>query len=119
MTIAEVAAFALTLPEAVEDRPFGWTPVVYRVETRIFAFIAPEADSPFISLKCEPGLARILREQYSAVTPGYHLNKRHWNSIALDGDVSDDEVREMILHSYDQVIAKLPKEARTRLSRGR
>jgi predicted DNA-binding protein (MmcQ/YjbR family) len=76
----------------------------------MFALLPLGADPPSISLKCAPDLALALREHYpGAVTPGYHLNKRHWNSILLHGAVPDDEVQEWIEHSWELVVAKLPK----------
>ena len=68
-----------------------------------------------ISLKCEPGLAEQLRAGHPAITPGYHLNKRHWNTVVLDGSVPDAMVRDMIEDSYDLIVAKLPKRTRQAL----
>jgi len=112
MTSQEITDFALSFPETTEVHPFGPVPDVYKVAGRIFLFLIPEADRPRIALKCEPTLALLLREKYPAVTPGYHLNKVHWNSLELDGSIPDDELQEMIHHSFDQVVAKLPKAKR-------
>jgi predicted DNA-binding protein (MmcQ/YjbR family) len=71
----------------------------------------PEA----ISLKCDPDLAIELRLQFAAVNPGYHLNKRHWNTVHLDGTIPDDDVVQMVTHSYQQVVAGLPKSVRASL----
>jgi predicted DNA-binding protein (MmcQ/YjbR family) len=72
----------------------------------MFALI-PEGKSPIsISLKCDPKLAEVLREKYESVMPGYHLNKKHWNTIVLSGQLSWDEVKDLILHSYQLVIGK-------------
>ena len=112
MTADEATAFALSLPKAVEDHPFGDTPDVYRVEGSIFALLMPDSDHPRISLKCDPELALVLRAQYESVIPGYHLNKKHWNTVDLAGSVPDDELRDMIRHSYDRVVSKMPKAIR-------
>jgi predicted DNA-binding protein (MmcQ/YjbR family) len=115
MTSNDVTKLALSLPEVIEDHPFGATPDVYKVANRIFVILTPNKKQPSLSLKCEPGLALILRARYEKVTPGYHLNKRHWNSVALDGSIPDDAVEEMINHSYDMVITGLPVASRRRL----
>ncbi|HEY0500646.1 MAG TPA: MmcQ/YjbR family DNA-binding protein [Kutzneria sp.] len=109
----EVAAYALQLPQATEENPFGPSLDVYKVEGKVFAILAP--GGPSVSLKCEPGLAMHLRQQFDAVTPGYHLNKKHWNTVRLDGDVPPDQLEEMIEHSYECVVAGLPKAVRLRL----
>ena len=113
MTPAEVAAFALQFPQATEENPFGPGLDVYKVEGKVFAILSPAG--PSVSLKCEPGLAMHLRQQFDAVTPGYHLNKKHWNTVRLDGDVPADQLEEMIEHSYECVVAGLPKAVRLRL----
>lgn len=115
MTAQEATAFALRLPKAVEDYPFGDSPAVYKVEGRIFAFVVSDPDRPRLSLKCEPRLAEALRAQYASVIPGWHLNKRHWNTIELDGTVPDEEIEAMVVHSYECVVAKLPKATRVPL----
>ncbi len=115
MNAEAVARFALSLPGAAEDHPFGPTPDVFRVAGRIFAFVMPAPARPRISLKCDPGLAELLRERHPAIAPRYHLNKRHWNTIELDGTVPADEIEEMVLHSYGRVVAKLPKAVGARL----
>jgi predicted DNA-binding protein (MmcQ/YjbR family) len=107
--------FILQLPEAYEDHPFGDTPDVYKVEGRIFAIYSSGEICPALALKCDPGLAVVLRAQFSAVLPGYHLNKQHWNNICLDGSIVNDDLTEMIFHSYERVIAKLPKVKSVRL----
>jgi predicted DNA-binding protein (MmcQ/YjbR family) len=81
----------------------------------LFALCPVDADPPEISLKCDPTLATALRSTYRAVRPGYHLNKRHWNTVTLDGSVDDDEVEEWIDHSYELVVAKLPRTERAAL----
>lgn len=101
---------------AIEEFPFGPDARVYKVMGKMFALIP--VDGPVrISLKCDPTLARILRDTYPAVQPGYHLNKRHWNTVLVDGTVSDQEILEMIDNSYDLVVEKLSKKDRGRLAK--
>jgi predicted DNA-binding protein (MmcQ/YjbR family) len=112
----DVERVALELPETVVDHAFGPETNVYKVAGKVFGIMVPTDDPPRVTLKCEPSLALELRAQFPAVTPGYHTNKRHWNTVTLDGTVPDDEVREMIEHSYERVVATLPKAVRTRLA---
>lgn len=87
-----------------------------KVGGKLFAIIADEADPLTLSLKCEPDVAVMLRNHYSAVGPGYHLNKKHWNTVTLDGSVPKKEIREWIDDSYDLVLEKLPRKARDAIS---
>ncbi len=115
MTIEEVASFALSLPHAVEDHPFGLTRDVYKVGGHVFAILVPDEDRPRMSLKCEPELAQALRKQHGSVIPGYRLNKRHWNTVYFGEGLSNAEIEAMIRHSYAQVVAKLSKSSRDAL----
>jgi predicted DNA-binding protein (MmcQ/YjbR family)/DNA-binding transcriptional regulator YbjK len=100
----------LAMTGAEETFPFGPENSVFKVEGKIFAISRLGTEPPLrISLKCEPGLAEQLRVSHAAITPGYHLNKRHWNTIVLDGSVADAMVRDMIEDSYDLIVARLPK----------
>jgi len=91
---------------------------VFKVAGRMFALVPVEEEPGSISLKCDPDLALHLRARYEAVQPGYHLNKRHWNTVTLDGSIEDAELEEMIGHSYDLVVRGLPRAERARISRG-
>ena len=95
--------------------PFGETVAVFKVSGRMFALVTLEAEPCQISLKCDPGFATLLREQYAAVTAGYHLNKRHWNTVTLDGSVPGDELGAWIDDSYELVVAGLSRAERARL----
>jgi predicted DNA-binding protein (MmcQ/YjbR family) len=117
MTLDELCAAILAYPEAIEDQPFGPGALVYKVRGKMFALVAPE-NPPSVSLKCNPVLATMLRDTYPAVTGGYHLNKRHWNTVVIDGSVPTDELLEWIEHSYDLVVKGLPKRDRQELGRG-
>jgi predicted DNA-binding protein (MmcQ/YjbR family) len=110
-----VIAACLAKPGATEDYPFGDEVAVFKVADRMFAIVSLESAPGDVSLKCDPELAAALRARYTAITPGYHLNKQHWNTVALDGSVPDAEVAEMIDHSYDLVVARLTKAQRNQL----
>jgi predicted DNA-binding protein (MmcQ/YjbR family) len=97
---------------AVEDYPFGDDVAVFKVGGRVFAICALTGHPGSVSLKCDPTLAEALRDRYPAVTPGYHLNKRHWNTVELDGSVPDDELAELVDHSWELVVAQLPRRDR-------
>ncbi len=91
------------MPNAERDYPFGEEVAVYKVDGKMFALI-PEGKAPVrISLKCDPQLSVLLREKYESVMGGYHLNKKHWNTIVLSGQLPWEEVRGLILHSYNLV----------------
>jgi predicted DNA-binding protein (MmcQ/YjbR family) len=113
--VSGVRARCLAKPGARAERPFGPDAVVMKVGGRIFAIIAEDARPAAISLKCEPELASVLRETYPAVVPGYHLDKRHWNTVTLDGSVPDEELAGWIDDSYDLVVDKLPRHVQRRL----
>lgn len=100
------------LPSAAEGFPFGATAAVFTVGGKMFAIVDIGDGPGSVSLKCDPGYAVALREQYSAVTAGYHLNKRHWNTVTLDGSIADDYIADMIQDSYDLVAAKLTRSQR-------
>lgn len=110
-----LAEHLLAFPEATQENPFGPGVDVYKVAGKMFALVGGDPDSPSVSLKCEPVLAVELRAEYPAVTPGYHLNKAHWNTVRLDGTVPEDVLYEMVEHSYDRVVAGLTRAERARL----
>lgn len=103
---------------AVAEYPFGPGALVMKVGRRIFAIIGEDDDPVTISLKCEPELAIALRATHGAVAPGYHLDKRHWNTVALDGTVSDTDVEDWVDDSYDLVVERLPRRIRDGLVTG-
>lgn len=103
--------YLIKLPEATLDYPFGPEAAVYRIEGKIFAI----AVQGRINLKCDPILAQELRTVFAEVTPGYHMNKRHWNTLDLTGDLPDSEIHRQIDHSYDLIVKKLPKATKQRL----
>lgn len=102
MTHKEIEEFIYTLPHARLEYPFGDDVAVYKnADDRMFALIAEGSDPLRISLKCDPQLAVILREKYESVQGGYHLNKKHWNTILLTGQMPDDELLDLVRHSYE------------------
>lgn len=103
----------LALPATTLDMPFGEDVWALRVKGRIFALINP-ADQR-VNLKCDPIWAEVLRQTFAAVIPGYHMNKRHWNTVILDGTVPDDDIQMMLEHAYEQVVRKLPRRERESL----
>lgn len=117
MTRDDVLTYCSSLPAAVEDYPFGEGVAVYKVGGRMFALIMLEGDPGFVNLKCDPDLALDLRARFTAVHPGYHANKRHWNSVDLDGSIGDEELRGMVEHSYELVVNSLPRKQRASIAR--
>ena len=103
-------------PGSSEDYPFGDGVAVFKVAGRMFALVPLGEPPGSVSLKCDPHLAAGLRARYAAITPGYHLNKRRWNTVVLDGSVPDEELAELIDHSYEQVVARLTRAQRNGLT---
>ena len=91
----------LSMPNARLDYPFGEDVAVYKAGDKMFALIAEKSEPIRISLKCDPVLAETLREKYETVLPGYHLNKKHWNTIILTGQLGWDDIKDLIRLSYD------------------
>lgn len=106
--------YCLSKKAATEDYPFGPLPLVMKVGGKMFALIMITAEEKVshISLKCDPVIAENLREQHEAVQPGYHLNKKHWNTVAVDSSLTEADLHNMIDHSYDLVVKSLPKAQR-------
>jgi predicted DNA-binding protein (MmcQ/YjbR family) len=109
MTHKELDDYLLSFPNTWLDFPFGEDTSVYKVgnkeanDGKLFAIIADKSDPLRLSLKCDPQLALVLREKYETVVPGYHLSKKHWNTILCTGQLPDDEIKSLILHSYTLV----------------
>lgn len=128
MDAATLRTLCLALNGAYEDEPFGPGTVVYRVRGvgaapgKIFALLMDGVDAGGalrVNLKCEPDLAVRLRAQHAQVIPGYHMNKRHWNTVRLGGDapstLTDAEIEELVEDSYDLIVASLPRAHQERL----
>ena len=112
MTPDALQAACLALNGAAETFPFGPETSVFKVGGKIFALSALDAEELSVSLECDPELAVRLRAQYPAITGGWHLNKRHWNTVQLDGSVPDELVLELVEDSYDLIAVQLPKAQR-------
>jgi predicted DNA-binding protein (MmcQ/YjbR family) len=112
MNIEQLRDYCLSLPEATEDFPFDDNILVFKVSGKLFVLTSLDEIPMFINLKCDPELAIELREKYESVTPGYHMNKRLWNTLTMDGEINDTEIKHWIKHSYEEVVKKLPKSKR-------
>ncbi|MEU8518202.1 MmcQ/YjbR family DNA-binding protein [Streptomyces sp. NBC_01216] len=116
MTPEQLRAFCLGFEDVTEEFPFTPETSVFKVAGKMFALCALDAEPLRVNLKCDPEEAVRLREEYPAVAPGYHMNKRHWNTVTA-GELPDRMVRELVEDSYDLVVAGLPKAVRLRLDR--
>jgi predicted DNA-binding protein (MmcQ/YjbR family) len=114
--IERLRAHCLTKNGAVEGYPFGPEYPVFKVAGKIFALILLDTNPPWLNLKCDPLHAEVLRAYYPAVRPGYHMNKRHWNTVVLDGSVPEDDLLSMVDDSYALVVAGLPQRLRRQLA---
>ncbi|MGI9175911.1 MAG: MmcQ/YjbR family DNA-binding protein [Rhodothermales bacterium] len=117
MTLDALRDYCLSQPGATEDQPFGPDTLVFKVMGKLFALVNLDGPPFSVNLKCDPEQAVELRERYAAVVPGYHMNKRHWNTVDLSGDASSEDLREWIDHSYSLVVKSLKKADREALGR--
>lgn len=117
MNLDTLQKILLDKPKAIEDTPFGPEALVYKVLGKMFALVSWGDDPLRINLKCDPDLALALRAEYESVIPGYHMNKKHWNSVILDGSIPESLLHEMIDNSYDLVVKGLKKADREKLSK--
>jgi len=115
MNIESFREYCLKKPGTTEETPFGPEDIVFKVGGKMFAIAALMEVPARVNLKCDPDLALELRDRYEQVTPGYHMNKKHWNTVELSGGIPEAEMRKMIDHSYDLVVQSLPKAKRAKL----
>ena len=115
MDLENFREHCLNKPRVTESTPFGEDVLVFKVAGKMFALAALDEIPVTVNLKCDPDLALELRDRYEQVRPGYHMNKKHWNTVEIDSGISDTELRKMIDHSYDLVVKSLPKAARAKL----
>jgi predicted DNA-binding protein (MmcQ/YjbR family) len=108
----QLRAYLLAKPGAEETFPFDATTLVAKVGGKMFALFSLDETPLRLNLKCIPEQAEVLRELYPAVLPGYHMNKRHWNTVVLDGSLPEEDIRGMIDESYRLVVQKLPRARR-------
>ena len=111
MNIEEIRDYCLTKPGVTEDMPFGEDTLVFRVGEKLFLLTSLSQGDRF-NVKCDPERAIELREQHTEIQPGYHMNKKHWNTVYTNGDLSRRQICDMIDHSYDLVLKSLPKNIR-------
>jgi predicted DNA-binding protein (MmcQ/YjbR family) len=114
MNVESFRDYCLNKVAATEGAPFGPDNIVFKVEGKMFALLALDEVPPRVNLKCDPDLALELRDRYEQVRPGYHMNKKHWNTIVLDGVIPEKEIKNIIDHSYELVVESLPKAKRQR-----
>lgn len=107
--------YCLQQRQSVEDFPFGPDVYVYKVG-KIFAILSEQDGVARVNLKCDPAEAQMLRDIFAAITPGYHMNKQHWNTVLLDGSVPDNEIKRQIENSYQLIVNSLPKAKRSQLA---
>jgi predicted DNA-binding protein (MmcQ/YjbR family) len=114
MDLAKFREYCLSKPDATEGTPFGPDVLVFKVSGKIFALASLDEVPATANLKCDPDFALELRDRYEQVTPGYHMNKKHWNTVEIENGIPDIELRKMIDHSYELVVSSLPKSKRVR-----
>lgn len=114
MNIEEIRAYCLSKVQTTEGLPFGDDTLVFKVKGKIFALMNLEGDLR-VNLKCDPEIAIRLREEFDAVIPGYHMNKKLWNTIIVDGRITANQLKKWIDHSYQLVVENLPKKEQIEL----
>ena len=119
MDLESFREYCLAKKEATEGMPFGETVVVFKVAGKMFALASLDEVPTTVNLKCDPDVALELRDRYEQVRAGYHMNKKHWNTVELGAGIPEAEIRKMIDHSYDLVVASLPKAKPKRAPRSR
>lgn len=109
MNVETAREYCLSLPLATEDFPFDESILAFRVAGKVFAMIDLE-DTEWFVMKCQPEYSLELRDSYPEITPAWHMNKKHWNQISMTGFLTDELIRSLIRHSYQEVVKKLPKK---------
>ena len=112
MNIETLREYCLSKSEVEETQPFGPDNLVYKINGKMFLLAALDEDPLHFNVKCDPEKALELREEYSCVLPGYHMNKKHWNTIVVDGSVPVKQLKEWIDNSYDLVVGKGKKKTK-------
>lgn len=113
MNIQQLYEFCLSKKGVTEHFPFNDDALVFKVGGKMFcltSLLGWEKGTPSINLKCNPEKAELLRAEFDAIKPGYHMNKKHWNTVIINADVSDKIILELINHSYETVVKSLPKK---------
>ena len=115
MNIEELRDYCIAKPGVTEGFPFDDHVLVFKVMNKMYA-LTNVTEGTRVNLKCDPELAQQLRERYPEVQPGYHMNKQHWNTVHIDGSLSDGQLREWIDHSYELIVNSLPKKVQAELA---
>ncbi|GHB81994.1 MmcQ/YjbR family DNA-binding protein [Persicitalea jodogahamensis] len=115
MNIEDLRDFCLSLSGTTEGFPFGEQTLVFKVKDKVFLLTPLDTEILQFNAKCNPETAQELREQFECVLPGYHMNKKHWNTVLADGSVNDEMLKSWIRDSYDLVVATLPARVRADL----
>ncbi len=116
MNIEELREYCLSKPQVTEGFPFDETTLVFKVGGKLFALTGLNRTPAAVNLKCDPEYALELRDSYENILPGYHMNKKHWNTVEYEYNLSDKLLKELIDHSYDLVVKSLTKKVRTELN---
>jgi len=119
MDALEFREYCLSKPNTTEGMPFGETVLVFKVAGKMFALMSLDELPATANLKCDPDLALDLRDRFQQVRPGYHMNKKHWNTVEIDTGIPEAELRRMIDRSYDLVVQSLPKRVGIAVSAGK
>lgn len=119
MNIETLRDYCIRLPFVSEECPFGPETLVFKVMGKVFLLTGLDEEELSFNVKCDPEKAAELREHYPCVQPGYHMNKKHWNTVHADGSVSDELLKSWINHSYEMVVAGLPKKDRERAEKNK
>ena len=119
MNLESFREYCLAKKEATEGMPFGETVIVFKVAGKMFALASLDEVPTTVNLKCDPDWALELRDRYEQVQPGYHMNKKHWNTVELESGIPEREIRKMIDHSYELVVRSLPNKERARFAASR
>ena len=115
MTYTQAQEYLLSLPDAVLDYPFGPEVAVFKIRNKMFATLVETDGEAYSNLKCDPQEALMLRDLFPEVAPGYHMNKKHWNTVHLRGELPQGEIERMMDNSYTLVVKRLPKKTRQSL----
>jgi predicted DNA-binding protein (MmcQ/YjbR family) len=115
MDVESLRNYCLKKREVTEEFPFGPHTLVFKVKGKVFLLTSLDSDVLQFNVKCDPDKAIDLRERYDAIQPGYHMNKKHWNTVVVDGRLSQQLLREMIDDSYNLVVDSLPKKIKEKL----
>ncbi len=110
MNLEEFREYCLSKPNTIEDFPFDETTLVFKTNDKIFAITGIDNIDLTVNLKCDPDYAIELRERYESIIPGYHMNKKHWNTVTVSSEISDDLFKMLIDHSFDLIVKAFPKK---------